>query len=312
MTSADALGDLGAERFWRGVWKIADPKITLASAASLFLGMAAAAHTGPIDWAWAALAAIGIFFLEAAKNASGELFDFESGADAGVGPEDRSPFSGGKRVLLDGLLSADQVRILATLFYGLGIVAGVAIALWHEPGVLWFGLLGVGLAYSYHAPPLMLSYRGLGEIAVALAYGPGIAGGIYLVQRHDVTVQVLLASLPLGLLIAGFLWINEFPDFRADGAAGKRTLVVRLGRRPASRVFLGIQVAAYVGIALLPLGGLPPTVWLGAFGLPFGIAAAVRLIADPERTSRIIPAQRWMLLSFVIAAIGMAAGLLLA
>jgi len=311
MTSADVF-DAHTLRFWQRVWRILDPKITLASAASLFLGASGAARAGSIDWGWLAIAAVGIFLLEAAKNASGELFDFESGADAGVAPEDRSPLSGGKRVLVDGLLTSDQVRTLAVLLYGLGIASGVVIALWREPGVLWFGLLGVGLAYSYHAPPLRLSYRGLGEIAVALGYGPGMACGLYLVQRHQVTTDVLLASLPLGLLIAGFLWINEFPDFRADRDAGKRTLVVRLGRRAASRAFAGIHAVAYLMIALLPLLGLPRTVWLGVAGLPFGIAAAARLMADPERTERIIPAQRWTLVGFVIAAAGLGAGLLLA
>jgi 1,4-dihydroxy-2-naphthoate octaprenyltransferase len=311
ITFPPLAADAGVRRFWIGVWRIVDPKITLASAASCFVGAAAAAAAGPIEWGWLALAALGLVFLEAAKNASGELFDYASGADAAVAAEDRSPFSGGKRVLVDGLLTSDQVRVLATLLYGLGIAAGLAIAFFREPGVLWFGLAGVGLAYSYHAPPLRLAYRGLGEIAVALGYGPGIACGVHVVLRHEWTAQVALVSVPLGILIAAFLWINELPDFAADRGAGKRTLVVRMGRRRASRVFAALQVVGYATLLLLPAAGLPSTSWLGLAGLPFGAAAAARVLTWPERTERIVPAQRWTLLGFVAAAAGIGLGQIL-
>jgi len=299
-------------RAWHGIWRLADPKITLASAAAMFLGITAAAHDGPIAWGWLLLTVLGIFFLEAAKNASGELFDFDSGVDQAVAEEDRSPFSGGKRVLVDGLLTRGQTAAAAAAFYAGGIACGLAIALLREPGVLWVGLAGVALAFFYHAPPLRLSYRGLGEIAVATVYGPLICCGTYLVQRGSVPVTIVLLSLPLGLLVGAFLWVNEFPDYRADAAAGKWTLVVRLGRERASRIFGVIVAAAFAGLAFLPAAGLPVGVWLGAAGLPHGLAAALRLRATPETTALIVPAQAWTLLSFVLTAVGAGVGLLLA
>ncbi len=299
------------KRAWRGIWRLADPKITLASAASMLLGAAAAARDGPMAWGWLVLTVLGIFFVEAAKNASGEVFDFDSGVDQGVAEEDRSPFSGGKRVLVDRLLTRGQTVWAAAAFYAAGIACGLVIALLREPGVLWVGLAGVALAFFYHAPPLRLSYRGLGEMAVATVYGPLICCGTYLVQRGTVPGPVVLLSLPLGLLVGAFLWVNEFPDCRADAAAGKWTLVVRLGRRRASRVFAAIVAAAFAGLALLPAAGLPAGVWLGAAGLPPGLAAALRLRAAPETTPLIVAAQAWTLLSFVLMAVGSAVGLVL-
>lgn len=295
----------------QGIHRLADPKITLASAASLLLGTAAAARAGPLAWGWLLVCVAGIFALEAAKNASGELVDFDSGADLAVSPSDRSPFSGGKRVLVDGLLTRRETATVAAVGYAIGIGAGLAVVLWREPGVLWIGLVGVALAWFYHAPPLRLSYRGLGELAVGAAYGPGIACGVALTQRHAIGSDVLLASLPLGLLIAAFLWINEFPDYLADRSAGKRTLVVRLGRRRASRVFGAMIALAYAGALALPLAGLPPAALLGLVGLPPGIAAARRIAKEPEVTAQIVPAQAWTLLSFVLYAAGTAAGFLL-
>jgi 1,4-dihydroxy-2-naphthoate octaprenyltransferase len=294
-----------------GVWRLADPKITLASAASLFLGAAAAAAHGPLAWGWLLATVLGIFLFEVAKNASGEVFDYDSGADPAVAPEDRSPFSGGKRVLVDGLLTRRQTWSVAVAAYGLGAVLGVAIAWAREPRVLWLGLAGAACAWFYQAPPLKLSYRGLGELAVAACYGPLIAAGAYLVQRGEVASDVLLASLPLGLAVAAFLWINEFPDYAADRAAGKRTLVVRLGRPGASRAFVALVGLTYGTVALLPALGLPTGVWCGLAGLPPAAAAAQRLVREGETTARVVPAQAWTLLSFLLLAVGLGLGLLI-
>lgn len=150
-----------------GLWRVTDPKITLASAASMFLGAAVAGAHGPIAWGWLGATVAGILFLEAAKNASGEIFDWDSGADTGLTDAERTPFSGGKRVL-------------------------------------WFGLAGVGLAYFYQAPPFRLSYRGLGEAAVALAYGPLIDEPVRWVPSQAATlVSFVLLALGAG---AGFLF----------------------------------------------------------------------------------------------------------
>ncbi|KAB2895831.1 MAG: prenyltransferase [Kofleriaceae bacterium] len=295
-----------------GVWRVADPKITLASVASMIVGATAAAHDGPIAWGWLALTVAGIFCVEAAKNASGEVFDWDSGADQGLTDDERTPFSGGKRVLVDGLMTRRQTAVVAAIAYLLAAVAGVVIVLWREPDVLWLGFAGALLAFGYHAPPLKLSYRGLGELAVALTYGPIIAAGTYLVQRGHVSGALVAASIPLGLAIGAFLWINEFPDARADAAAGKRTLVVRLGRVRAARWFLGIVVTANVLVALLPLFYMPVSLWLGLAGLPHAIAAASRLAQYPDRPAQLVRAQAWTLASFVLMAIGLGAGWLVA
>jgi len=255
---------------------------------------------------------LGIFALEVAKNASGEIYDYDSGADLGVAQEDRSPFSGGKRLLVDGLLTRSETWWIAGVAYALCIFIGLWIALEREPGVLWLGVAGVALAWFYHAPPLRLSYRGLGEIAVGIAYGPLILSGAYLVQRHTVPFGVLLLSAPLGLLIAGFLWVNEFPDCRSDAAAGKRTVVVRLGRPRAAKALVALFVAAFLLEALLPVWGLPRSVWLGLIAAPFAFVAAKRVLASPSDTARIIRAQSLTLLALVLLALGASVGLLVA
>lgn len=299
-----------AQTFRQGLWRLADPKISLASFAALLVGASAAATAGPIHWGWFALTVLGIFAIEVAKNASGELVDFASGVDQAVAAEDRSPFSGGKRVLVEGLLTRAETRAIAGFGYGLGIAAGLLLAR-REPGIVPLGIAGVALAFFYHAAPFRLAYRGLGELAVAAAYGPLLCAGTYLVQRGVLAAPVLWLSLPLGLFIGAFLWINEFPDYRADQAAGKRTLVVRLGRPAASRAFAGIVSGASLLAVVLPFTVVPRGALLGAVAAVPALGAARRLLAAPEETRRIVPAQARTLLAFVLYALGVAVGLVL-
>jgi 1,4-dihydroxy-2-naphthoate octaprenyltransferase len=276
----------------------------------MLLGSCAAARDGPLSPLWLAVTVIGIWAIEIAKNASGEIYDWDSGADRNVAPEDRSPFSGGKRVLVDGILTRSQTRGIAVAGYTTGIAAGLGIATYREPRVLLLGVVGIGLAFFYHAPPLRLSYRGLGELAVAMVYGPLIGSGAYLVQRGELPARVPLLFIPLGLAIAAFLWINEFPDEKADRRARKRTLVVRLGKRRAAFAFVVLLALAFVALGLLPLAGWPASVWLGAIGFLPGVCAARILLAHSNRTERIVPAQASTLQSFALIALGSGIGLL--
>ncbi len=301
-----------ARRYWRGLVAVAAPKLTLASVASLVVGLSAAAHDGPVHWGRLVATVSGIFFLEAAKNASGEIYDFDSGTDLRVTPEDRSPFSGGKRVLVDAVWSREQTALTSGVLYALCALCGLSLSV-AEPRVLAVGAAGAFLAFFYHASPIKLIYRGLGELAVFACYGPLIATGAYLVQRGEVTAAVVELSVPVGVMVAGFLVVNEFPDARADAASGKRTLVVRLGRTAASRAFVLFPLLAFGLLLLEPrLFGVTRWTWLGLAGLPHALSAARRVWTDHAVTSRIVPAQGWTLASFTLLALGTGAGLLLA
>jgi 1,4-dihydroxy-2-naphthoate octaprenyltransferase len=115
-----------------------------------------------------------------------------------------------------------------------------------------------------------------------------------------------LVSRPLGLLVASFLWVNEFPDYRADLGAGKRNLVVRLGRAQAARVLVGIQLVTFLGIVVLPLAG----VWLGLLALVPAAWATLSVRRQPGDFYRQHPVQPAFLLAFLLYAAGAGAGLI--
>ena len=62
-----------------------------------------------VNWRHSAILLLLAPTLEVAKNAWGDVYDYDSGTDLAVQPADRTPFSGGKRVLVDRLLTRAQL-----------------------------------------------------------------------------------------------------------------------------------------------------------------------------------------------------------
>lgn len=299
------------QRYWAGFWRLADPKISLTSVAATCVGASVAAVDAPFSWGWLVLTLLGLFAVEVAKNAWGDIFDYDSGDDLAVAPEDRTAFSGGKRVLVDELLTRRQTWGMAIGFGLAGLLIGLVIVVFREPAALWIGAAGVVLGWSYHGPPLRFAYRGLGELDVVVCYGPLIALSVYLIQTHQLSWQVFWLSLPLGLIVAAFLWVNEFPDYEADRLSAKRNLVVRLGRYTASRVLPLIYLAAFALLAAIPeLAGLPRGVWLGGIAALPAAYASWLVWRQPETFYRRAPAQPMALAAFLVYAVGAGAGVL--
>ncbi len=295
----------------QGVWRLADPKISITSVAAMLVGVAPAIRSDQVSPAWLVVTALSLFCMEVAKNAWGDVIDYDSGTDLAVRPENRTTFSGGKRVIVDKLLTRRQTWAVAALFGGAGLVLGAVIVVWREPLALLIGVIGTVLAWSYHGPPLKLAYRGLGELDVAVCYGPLIVLGTYLVQTHALSWPVFWLSIPLGLLIAAFLWVNEFPDYEADVGAGKRNMVARLGRQAASRVLPWIYAVAFALMAGLPwLAAVPRLAWLGFLALPFAALVCWHVWRQPEDFYRSKPVQPMALAAFNAYAIGVAAGVI--
>jgi 1,4-dihydroxy-2-naphthoate octaprenyltransferase len=298
--------------FWQGFWRLADPKISLASFAGLWLGACAAAADNHLSWSWLGLTILGVFCVEVAKNASGEIVDYDSGTDLEIREIERTPFSGGKRVLVDGLLSRKQTWQIAMAFYLASISIGLLLVCLLNPHIIFFGLTGMALAWCYHAAPFRLAYRGLGELAVAIAYGPLIVCGTYFVQTGDLSAPLLHVSCALGLHIAAFLWINEFPDSRADLAAGKRNLIVRLGTERASFAYVLLITTAYCWLGLTSFVYPNALGYLWGFaGLPLAIFSAWRLLNSSGNIPAMIPAQVASLSGFVMMAFGAGVGYVL-
>jgi 1,4-dihydroxy-2-naphthoate octaprenyltransferase len=219
----------------------------------VLLGIAVAAENDGFNWWVALLTVIGGACIHLGLNVANDVFDTTSGADAAnVNP---TQFSGGSRVVHYGLLSLRQITLLSAGFYAVGIAIGLVLCATRGWGLLWLGVAGVILSLFYTAPPLKLVHRGLGELVVAAGFGPIMTLGAYYVQAQRYDWEPFLASLPIGILIALVLYVNEIPDRPADAAAGKRTLPVRLSKDAIVNGYAASVVLAFGMIAVFAIAG---------------------------------------------------------
>src|SRR5437879_6426598 len=269
------------------------------------------------SWSTFLLTLLGASLIQIATNMFNDYFDFKSGNDLQV--KHQNPFAGGGRILIAGLVKPSTHILVATTCLILGSLIGFyfifALSL---PYLFILGLIGVISTYAYVGPPFRLAYRGVGELIVGLNFGPVMTLGAYYVQAHSFAVAPLLASIPVGLLIAAVLWINEFPDMEADNAVGKKTLVLRLGYAKSISVYVGMVVTAYGLIILYALldifspGITSLTSLIALLSLPFAAKAIKILRINYKDPHAIIPANAntiFLHLSFgVLAILGFAIG----
>jgi 1,4-dihydroxy-2-naphthoate polyprenyltransferase len=224
----------------------------------VLLGILIAVSHGAFDLASAALTVIGAAFVQLGLNVANDVFDSIQGADeANVTP---TKFSGGSRVIQYGLVTLRQMATLATVFYAVaGLIGLVLLATRGSIALLVIGVVGFIVSLGYTAPPLKFVYRGLGEIAVAIGFGPLMLLGAYVVQtRGALAWEPFVASIPIALLVALILYVNEIPDRRGDAHAGKRTLPVRFSRSAVIGGYNMAVVAAYAAVVLGVVAGLLP------------------------------------------------------
>jgi 1,4-dihydroxy-2-naphthoate octaprenyltransferase len=212
------------------------------------LGTCAAAGSGfQVQWQYAGLAIFVIILVEIGKNGVNEYYDYKSGADLFVASADRTQFSGGKKVIVDGLLTLNQVGWISIICLFASVIFAIPL-LKYNPQIIWFGIAGIILSIAYSIPPFQLSYRGFGEITVGLTFGPIIVNGAYFLQANRIDVAPILLSIPLAFLIANVLWINEIPDIEADRKAGKMNQVARRGRIEALHGYTLLFIFAYLSV----------------------------------------------------------------
>jgi 1,4-dihydroxy-2-naphthoate polyprenyltransferase len=224
----------------------------------VLLGIIIAASEGSFDLLTAVLTVVGASFVQLGLNVANDYFDAGQGADdLNVTP---TQFSGGSRVIQYGLVSRRRMGLLAAGFYLIAAVIGlVLLALRPSTALLVIGVVGILISVAYTAPPLKLVYRGLGEVAVALGFGPFMLLGAYVVQTGGtVSTQAVVASLPIALLVALILYVNEIPDRRGDARAGKRTLPVRWTRDAVVTGYRLAAAAAYVIVVVGVVAGVLP------------------------------------------------------
>jgi 1,4-dihydroxy-2-naphthoate polyprenyltransferase len=212
-------------------------------------------------------ALIGAIFIQVGTNLSNDYSDARRGADA----EDRL---GPVRVTAGGLVPPHQVLVATYASFGVAVLAGVYLIVVAGWQLLLVGAASILAGVLYTGGPRPYGYEGLGELFVFLFFGIVAVAGSFFVQVRHLNWEAFALAVPVGLLAAAILVVNNVRDTDSDRRAGKRTLAVRLGRPRTRTMFATIVYLAYLLAPVTWIFG-PMKAWMLLAWLTLPLAAEI-------------------------------------
>ena len=253
----------------------ARPRTLPAAVAPVVVGTALAVqHTEDLGVLAFLAALLGSVLIQVGTNLSNDYSDARRGADT----EDRL---GPVRVTAGGLVPPRQVLIATYVTFALAVLVGSYLVAITGPELLLVGAASILAGVLYTGGPRPYGYEGLGEVFVFTFFGIVAVTGSYYVQTEELPWEAFVLAVPVGLLAAAILVVNNVRDLETDRRAGKRTLAVRMGRERTRTLYAAMLVAAYVVLAAL-VAELSPWVLLPLLSVPIAVrlARTVRTHAD--------------------------------
>ena len=219
------------------------PRTLPAALAPVLVGSALAWRDGRFSAAAAILCLGFAVLVQVGTNFANDYYDFVRGADnaSRVGP---------RRAVAAGLVTPATMRTVMWLTFAVAFVVGLTLIRWGGPWLLVIGVASIVCGVAYTGGPWPLAYHGLGDVFVFIFFGLVAVGATYFVQAGSISTGVIVAAVPVGLLAANILVVNNYRDADTDALAGKRTLVVRLGRG-AARVQFNASLAVAFAVPLV-------------------------------------------------------------
>jgi 1,4-dihydroxy-2-naphthoate octaprenyltransferase len=207
------------------------------------------------------LVMFGLLLNHMALNMTDDYYDFHHLVDV-FATNGKNPYTGGSGLLFSGQIQPQRMRQVFTVFYIIAIAIGLFLGILRGTFILFLLAMGFFCAFFYTAPPIRFGYRGVGELAQLLCFGPAIGIGAYYAQTQKVSWEAFWGTLPFGIMLFSMIIINEIPDYFEDRKGGKLNLVARFGRETGVWLFILSLLSAYgailVGVILqrIPILGL--------------------------------------------------------
>jgi len=207
------------------------------------------------SWIAAMLCLLFAFIMQVDANFVNDFFDYARGND------DATTRFGPLRACTQGWVKIESMKQAIATTTVVACLIGLPLIWYGGLEMVVVGLLCVAFCFLYTTH---LSYIGMGDILVLVFFGIVPVCCTYYVQLHNVTWQVLLASVACGMVVDGLLVVNNYRDRYNDQRDGKRTLVVIMGGTAAEWFYLLLGVAAVAAGAVFWING-----HVLAFVLPF-------------------------------------------
>jgi 1,4-dihydroxy-2-naphthoate octaprenyltransferase len=265
---------------WRLWVEAARPKTLPAAVVPVMVGTAVAFAHRSADYAKAAVCLLFALLVQVGTNFANDYFDFVKGADtpARVGP---------RRAVAAGLIPPRAMLAATGLVLGVAFLVGLLLV--RDGGwiLLPVGVVSIACAIAYTGGPFPLGYNGLGDLFVFLFFGLVAVDATFYVQAGGLAPDATSCAAAVGLLAANILVANNYRDAETDARAGKRTLVVRFGRKFAVWQYALSHVVALLCPAALLIYGYRWPVLLPLLLAPWAAVLTRRLAASREPSEQI-------------------------
>ena len=246
---------------------------------------------------------LGLLLNHIALNMTDDYYDFRHLVDV-FATDGKNPYTGGSGLLSSGLIQPQKMRNVFVTFYIIAIAIGVFLGMMRGTFILLLLAIGFFCAYFYTAPPIRFGYRGLGEIAQLLCFGPGIGIGAYYVQTQRISWEAFWGTLPFGIMLFSMITINEIPDYDEDRKGGKLNLVARFGREVGVWLFIMSLLSAYGTIVVgVILGRIPVLGLISLLTLPIAYKTISILRTCYQEPIKMTPANLGMICTHNFTAI---------
>jgi len=265
---------------WRHWAEAARPKTLPAAVIPVFVGTALAAAHRTADYGKAAICLLFALLVQIGTNFANDYFDFVQGADtpARVGP---------RRAVAAGLIAPRTMLTATWLVLGMAFMVGLLLV--REGGwiLLPIGIVSIICAIAYTGGPFPLGYNGLGDVFVFVFFGLVAVETTFYVQAGGLAPDATSCAAAVGLLAANILVANNYRDAETDARAGKKTLVVRFGRKFAVWQYALSHLVALLCPAALIIYGYRWPVLLPLLLAPWGVGLTRRLALSREPAEQI-------------------------
>ncbi len=230
------------------MWTMTRPHTLTATFAPVILGTVVALFETKIDWLLFIGMIISCLALQIATNLFNEYYDFKRGLDTA----DSVGIGGG---FVRHGLKPKNVLTVAILLYIVAAFIGVYICMNSTWWLAVIGLCGMAVGYLYTGGPLPIAYTPLGELFSGLSMGTGFVLIAFFIQTGSLTVESILISIPIGILVGAINMSNNIRDIDEDIKGGRKTLPILLGREKAVKLLAIAFVFSYLWILLIVFMG---------------------------------------------------------
>ena len=233
----------------------------------------------------AILVLIGALLTHASVNAFNNYFDYRSRIDERT---IKTPFSGGVDVIVSGRMKpAAAFSVALVCLIGAGLIGIYFLA---QMFYLLIPLILYGALVIVFYTPFLSRVHALSEVIAGSGFGL-IGLGTYATQTGVVDNSGFAIFVPITILVALLLFLNEFPDADVDKLAGRRHTVILIGRRKSSWLYAFFLGATYVSIVLSVVARAAPLAALIALvTAPLAYKAARIALRSYEQIPELVPA----------------------